>query len=262
MKYRVYSRIYRSNRIAAVKDLKSKKGSMIVEGAIFIPVFVVAAVVLVCLVKACWLQILVFNAAADQIKIAAANEMSVSAYGVSSELEDSGVDSSGLTLRSGGSVTVAGIPDIQRIDFSYDSRIALPVSNVKSIFLDNRILSRKWTGKDIEGTAFGFEAMERDEDADEVYVFPRSGGRYHSEGCRYVQSYAEKTVLSANIRKKYDACPLCTEGDEYDGQQIYIFRYGNSYHEADCHSVTKYVIRMDRRDAELKSYTSCSVCGG
>ena len=47
-----------------------------------------------------------------------------------------------------------------------------------------------------------------------------------------------------------------------EGAVVYYFRYGEAYHEAGCSTIEKYVVNMDRRDAEKRGYLPCSKCGG
>ncbi|MCI8283990.1 MAG: hypothetical protein HFE90_01790 [Firmicutes bacterium] len=227
------------------------------------PIFIAALATLVCLIKICLFQIIVFSAYADQAKIASVQDTDYVSYSSESVLRDSGLDLSGISLDGHYyGLMVEGITDVEKIVFSCNINLAFPFAGISREPLQSQIFTRKWIGQYVEGDVFAFEDMERDENADHVYVFPRSGGRFHGEGCRYINSYAQKTVLSNNLRDKYEACPLCTEGNEQNGQSVYIFRYGNSYHRTGCNSVDKYVICMDRSDAKAKGYSACSVCGG
>lgn len=250
-------------RIRLNKKFTEKTGSMLVEGAVFLPVFIAVSAALVCLIKACLFQIIVFSAYADQVKTASVQEGNKVSYNAETVLKDSGINTSAVSLDGHYyGLTVEGIPEVEKIVFSCDVKFAISVFGIGKAPVKNQIFTRKWTGRYIGGDIFSFEDMERDENADQVYVFPRSGGRFHGKSCRYISSYAQKTVLSTDIRDKYGACPLCTDGNERNGQNIYIFRYGNSYHKANCSSVDKYVICMDRSDAAAKGYSACSVCGG
>ena len=261
---------------------------MITEAAIFLPVFILSVLTLSFLIKAVWIQISVFEALTDE-----ARKSSVKAYvfenisdhlpqqlqgfaadasdrwiflqAVRAGLEDRGLDGNSLRIKNyrvtdtkTGNFDEA---DLIRAELVYDLRLDLPAP-VRGIRMSNVIYWRIWNGNDYSGDVFSFDRMAQAERGDIVYIFPNAGSRFHERGCRYVNSYAEKTRATADILKKYGPCPLCIEKEVSAGEIVYIFRYGNSYHREDCNSVEKYVIPMDREDASAKNYMACSVCGG
>lgn len=244
---------------------KERKGSMIVEAAIVLPVYIIAVVTLCWLVRACFLQTAVFSAVTDQI-----HRASVSIAGntglkssIRSALEDSGIEGSDYSqkpVETG--LTAAGVGGFEKLTCSYDTEIRIPLPFVRKIELENVILYHPWTGFSPEGTPLPFSDMENEESGRPVVIFPRTGERYHTASCRYANANPAETALTEEIRRKYGRCRICTEGDEIDGQTVYIFRYGGSYHESDCSSVEKYTMTMDLEDAKIKGYTVCKVCGG
>jgi hypothetical protein len=228
------------------KQMKIRRGSMLTEGAVFLPVYIIAVVTLIYLVRICWTDVLVFSTVENQVREASVGVNLNMFQETRSALNSAGADGSRLKIYS--------IPS--------DVSAKLPVSIRKNIVLENELVYRQWTGMSIDGEAFGYDRMEIDETGNTVYVFPRSGGRYHGRTCRYVNSYDVESVLSQEIKTKYSRCPLCTDGSEHIGNTVYIFQYGRSYHNADCDSVDKYVIEIDKADAVIKGYSECSVCGG
>lgn len=238
---------------------------MIVEASIVLPIYILAVITLCWLVKACFLEAAVFSTVTDQV-----HRTSVSIpgaiglrSGITTALEESGIESSLYSQQPVvGSYTAAGVSGFKRLEYRYDTKIQIPLPFVEEIDLDNEILYHPWTGYSKGGEPFSFSSMESDGDGVPVIVFPRTGGRYHTTSCRYANAYPTEVTLSPEIRKKYDRCRLCTEGDEADGQTVYVFRYGGSYHEADCSSVKKFTITIDLQDAKKKGYTACSICGG
>lgn len=242
---------------------KSRKGSAVTEAAMLLPVYIMAVVTLICLIKICWVDVIFFSAAENRIREASVQEISAICSSIKADAEKAGLNKDGADAYSlPGADAGYGIDSLENIYFSYDTKVGLPAPFGGKSSVKNMLVSRKWTGRLISGEAFGFERMEIDEDGTLVSVFPRAGGKYHGTGCRYVNSYAQEKILNDEIRAKYKACPRCTDGNEKNGKKVYIFKYGGAYHNADCDSVEKYVIEMDKADALLKNYTPCSVCGG
>lgn len=245
--------------------LKRKRGSMIVEAAIVLPIYVIAVVTLCWLVKACFLETAVFNTVCDQVHQASVSVTKSAGISgkIRSALDDSGVE--GSEYRHKGiarGIPVEGFGGFEKLRYSYDTRIRVPVPFVKEIKLENEVLYHAWTGYSPGGPVFPFSRMESDGDGSPVIVFPRTGGRYHDKSCRYVNACPSTVTLTSSVRRKYDRCRLCTEGNEADGQTVYIFKYGGSYHESDCSAVDRFTMTMDTGDAEKKGYTPCSICGG
>lgn len=268
-------------------NVYGRRGSMLTETAIFLPVFIISVLALAFLVKAVWFQVAVFEALTDE-----ARKSSVKAYvfekgsdnlpgqlnGFAADaasrqsflsaaragLGMRGIDESPLKIRNYriSDTGISGVSgDLVRVETEYDLKLNLPAP-VGGILIKNIIYWRIWNGRDDSGAVFSFSRMEQPENGRIVYIFPDSGNRFHDRRCRYVNSYAEEMRATPEILRKYDPCPLCMEGTASAGDRIYIFRYGNSYHRGECKSVKKYVIPMDREDAESKNYTPCSVCGG
>ena len=244
---------------------KTRKGSMIVEASIVLPIYIIAVVTICWLVRACFLEAAVFSTVTDQIHQASVSEAgTIGLQGkIRTALEDSGIEGEEYSQKSVQSnFTAVGVSGFQRMKYDYCTKIQIPLPFVEKIDLENEILFHQWTGFSKGGDPFSFASMESDGSGVPVVIFPRSGGKYHAASCRYANARPTEVVLTDTIRKKYDRCRLCTEGDEADGQKVYIFRYGGSYHESDCSSVKKFTMTMDLEDAKQKGYTPCSICGG
>ncbi len=246
-----------------MKGIRRKKGSMIVEAAITLPVFVILVVTFCWLVKACALEIAVYNTVENQVRQVSVIGTVPSPYAVRKELGSVQVNATGY--KENGVLpgySISGVGGFTKINFSYDTDIRMPLPLVKTIVLKNSIIYRSWNGYSNPGSPMGFEAMTASAAGDPVYVFPQAGEKYHARGCRVMNASAEAVTLNSDLRHRYGPCPLCTTGREPDGTGVYIFRYGSCYHKGGCSAVTKYFILMDRSDALSKGYTACSVCGG
>ncbi len=263
-----------------------KRGSMITETVIFLPIFIISILTLSSLIKAIYLQVFVFEALADEARKASvesyifgkgedllpdrikelfidAGNRQIFLYSIRSGLEERGIEAQNIRLNTYDfEKGFFGISDLTKVNVSYHMKINLPAAFIREISIENSLYFRSWNGESHSGAVFPFEQMLADEDGNIVYLFPNAGEKYHNKSCRYISSYAFEVTADGDLFKKYDACPLCIKGDVKYGETVYIFQYGNSYHRADCHSVKKYVIEMDREDALTKNFTACSVCGG
>lgn len=120
-----------------------KKGSMIVEASIVLPIYILAVITLCWLVKACFLEAAVFSTVTDQV-----HRTSVSIpgaiglrSGITTALEESGIESSLYSQQPViGSYTAAGVSGFKRLEYRYDTKIQIPLPFVEEIDLDNEIL--------------------------------------------------------------------------------------------------------------------------
>ena len=142
-----------------------------------------------------------------------------------------------------------------------ESNIDLPGNIVGDYELKSAFLFRGFCGKD-NSASTSFSSFASDLEHEKVYVFPERGTKYHRIDCTYVNSYPLRTLYSKKIKRKYKACGICHPDNLREGSSVYVFEYGSAYHTASCNSVDKYVVSMDRRDAQIKGYTACLKCGG
>lgn len=248
------------------KEGVEKRGSIITEAAIMLPVYIIAVVTFIYITRVCHTDIIIFSTVENEVRESSAQSFAPLFPGIGEAVDASGLDRRNFDISWIPSGIMDGseeIDSLYKVTFKYDTKIAMPAVFKRNVVISNAIVVRNWKGKEISGAeAFGFSRMASDESGNIVCVFPRAGGRYHGTDCRYVNSYAAEATLDAEIRKKYKPCPLCSDGNEATGSTVYIFRYGGSYHNSGCNSVDKYVIDMDRADAVIKNYSPCSVCGG
>lgn len=266
------------------------KGSMMVEAAIVLPIFIVAAAMLGCLVKTLWLNVFLVEACTDQMRLHCIMSPMEKEYlhkpsivqidafllekTIDRTLQKSGLKKGDLNIRampvrengasgSAGDTKFSNVKKgIVNINLEYDVKMNFPRKFVDALGLKKSIEAREWVGLEYDAEPFLFSDMEIDADSNMVAIFPNSGECYHDMSCKILVADKESVVLSKLIRRKYKSCPLCCEGNETDGQTVYVFKYGGCYHEEDCHSVEKYFITMDLRDAKIRNYRVCNICGG
>jgi hypothetical protein len=139
----------------------------------------------------------------------------------------------------------------------------LPLGMINGMEVSQQYRCRGFIGRTAEGSSLSFDEMEDNSSAIMVWLFPDGGKRYHTKSCKFVSSYPIQTVLNQMLRKRYEPCPLCGSAEAKDGTIVCCFQaYGEAYHLQSCPTVDKYVISMERNQAEARGYTPCLKCGG
>jgi hypothetical protein len=124
-----------------------------------------------------------------------------------------------------------------------------------------KVLFRAWVGSSQALSPKPWEEMERIGESRPVFVFPKAGEKYHSETCGFVSNMPTETLLTTAIRRKYDPCHLCGASDAADYELVYCyFRAGEVYHIGRCSLVDKFIVKMERTDAEERGYAPCMKC--
>jgi hypothetical protein len=152
-----------------------------------------------------------------------------------------------------------------QITFRVDAWIenGLPLGMTSGSAIEQNFRSRGFIGRTAQTTPLPFEEMEKNEEALIVWLFPEGGERYHRKTCSFVSSYPIQMILNSEIKKRYTSCPKCGSAQRDPGMQVYCFpAYGESYHLRECPLVDKYIISMEKNQAEARGYTPCLKCGG
>lgn len=154
------------------------------------------------------------------------------------------------------------INDLIRIRVNFEVRNIFSKILYKDFKIQQNFVSRAWSGKTSKGIIIDFKEMEEYIKSRIIYLFPRAGERYHSETCSFISSYPFEKILSKEILEKYSPCVLCNSNSMIIGEVSYIFKYGNVYHRSNCYKVEKYIVTMDKIEAEAKGYLPCYKCKG
>lgn len=255
----------------------SKKGGYIAEAAIVLPIFIVAVILLISIVpRAARCERLVYAICDEMTQENIQAHFFKSYMRCKSNLTDGAlralksddsfsVDRLGYChtdrVRSGRTSMV--IDDVITADFTAFITYLDPLSMGSDMEFSGKIKCRPYTGTERREEAMSREDMERDENSDPVYVFPKSGERYHRKDCSVLNPACEAAVFSQDIRKRYGSCSLCNSGEKSIGSTVFLFRQaGEAYHTGRCSTVDKYYIEMERSEAGEKGYTACLICGG
>ncbi|MDR0570911.1 MAG: hypothetical protein LBG71_06815 [Clostridiales Family XIII bacterium] len=248
----------------------SKRGSLIVETAIFLPIFIIGVLTVAYLLKVIAVQENVFHAFSDEMRnVAAEAEAIPYPLFFENDVKKRVLDENGdeveklrlseLSYRYG----LGGETEQIRAALRYDVGVKLPKSVIGSIPVSDVIVCRAFVGARNSGAPMGAEGIEEKKDSVTVWIFPKSGTKYHKEDCTYVANHPKEMALNEGVRKKYGPCKLCKPKDLPNGSLVYCFTAsGEAYHRGDCSAVDKYVESIEKDDAEAKGYTACAKCGG
>ena len=253
----------------------TKRGSMAVEAAVLIPLFVIGILTLGYLLKFCMVSEGVHHALTDEAhKIM--SQASVIPFPAGSEQdiirritdesrgEAQGVRAGRFLYRVPG-VSRGGraYTDLIAISVDYDTPLKLPRLFLGEVSGERTVLCRAFVGRTLGGAVKPFSEMEQDDGSGVVWVFPRAGERYHDKHCAYIENNPREVLLDRNIRARYTPCKLCKPEVRRDGTLVYCFETsGRAYHTGECTIVDRYVIEIGREDAVKQGYTPCSKCGG
>ena len=244
-----------------------KKGSYLVEAAITVPIFLIAVV--------CMSSIILMYACIEDCNFIAANEMrragaatiiadtAIEApFRVKKEILDghSIVESAQIT-DYGYRVTRWGADELIALSIMMKMKSKNPIGLLSEAEYEISMVTRAYVGR-----FRGDDAMSAEEfgsTGDAVFIFPKRGERYHSEGCRHLRAASTSGVLSPNIKRRYKSCPLCKSGQAGNGALIYYFpAAGEDYHLSGCPSLQRNYIEIERQVAIDRGYTACGTCGG
>ena len=254
---------------------KSTKGSIAVESAILLPLFIVGILTIGYLLKFCMISEGVHHALSDEARRIMA-EASVLPYpiGIEQEIVKRINDESRGEIKD---VKIDRflyrIPGVSKGGFVYTDLIAVSVSFETPLRLprllpldiegERTVLCRAFVGAVQNGAPKPFSEMENDDGGGMVWIFPRAGERYHGEHCAYIENNPREVLLDKDVRRNFTPCKLCKPDGRRDGVLVYcFFTSGKAYHTGDCTVVERYVIQIGKEDAESQGYTICSKCGG
>lgn len=248
-------------------SMAGPKGSMTVEAALTIPVFLFAVLCLIYLLEVQAIRISVHSAAQGAAKNAATDIVTVPVLNVfkfksdmvrmigAERLEGSIIQGGKSGLSCLGSLYYPSTGEIH-VRISYKIRLPFPGFTDIGVRQKDTFIVKAWTGytkPDVE-----------DEDGEIVYVTD-SGAVYHTNyQCSYLQlsiRFLPSTVLSG-IRNlsgaRYRSCEKCVHGSAMAG--VYVTDSGNRYHNSLNCSGLKRSIRAVKK-SKIYGKAACSRCG-
>ena len=222
------------------KSIRNKSGSLTVEAAIFLPLFIIGVLTIGYLLKVAMIEENVYHSFSDEShKLAAEARFNplfpvyekdlVSRLNEENNGEISNVTVGPtryrlLSLGMSGKVYT----DIIGVSVNYEIPLRLAPIFKKQIYGEETIVCRAFVGKDNKGEAKPFSEMEEKNDGVIVWIFPRAGEKYHGEDCSYIKNNPKEMLLSKKLRGQYASCELCNPAGLSNGSLVYCFTYGKA----------------------------------
>lgn len=201
---------------------KNKKGSLLVEAAITLPIFIIVVVTLMLtinIISSCnnivyQESLLIREISLDTIKVGKLSTLNL--VDLYNKIDEEDIDDFTINRFRNGYID-RGYDNLVSIESTSIYNILNPLEINSKIEFSSNIVGRQFVGKYEINDPLPLERFMSDEGSLIVTVFPRYGIRYHDSNCKYITEY------------KYD--------------EIYM--------EA-----------VELYEAELRGYTPCLVCGG
>jgi len=245
------------------------KGYYTVEAAVFLPLFILALLTIGYFIKIYGCSENVMHSAADESRRLAslAYDIKISP-GLESRLEERiSLENPDISWTDVDRFRYLheknGIHGLISFDVDYRMNVDFPLGLRNGFSGKEKIRCRGFIGAVRDADPISFADMEKDKRSLAVWVFPWSGRRYHKETCTHISSYPKQMMLNDDIRSRYSPCALCHPEKLGNGNFVYCFtRSGYAYHRGSCRLVDKYIVSMEKYQAEKRGYTPCLKCGG
>ncbi|MEG0430148.1 MAG: hypothetical protein RR536_00990 [Anaerovoracaceae bacterium] len=247
----------------------TKSGHYLVEVSIILPVVIVAILSVGYLMKVTSTEEKVMHIISDEIKLSM-----IGSYSIKKDL----VLPFKIESRIKNENTHVDETRIKRFRYLYGNNFnnglieianetvmksKMPLKLGREFTIQNQILGRGFIGDNERGSPMSFEEMESDGESYIVYIFPQDGKKYHGKNCTFVKAHETQLILDENIKKNYKACALCDSHNLTTGSVVYCFlKYGGVYHKANCTTIEKFTVNIEKFIAIEKGYLPCLKCGG
>ncbi len=242
-----------------------KRGSLFVETALFLPLFLAAMLLLISLIPLHSAGETVLYALCDEAERTMSAEESALALQIRLSVrtaEESGMVRGLWLTEYERELCVSGIEDCIRVALRYEVPLPFALSFIALPEVEENVLCRAFTGMDAKGEPCGHAWLERELGYEAVYVFPKYGERYHAADCQTIRSFAQQCFLTEDLRRRFAACETCRPAELPNGSVVFYFPLGGkAYHRSSCPQVEKTYVEMDLEEAVAQGYTSCGLCG-
>jgi len=254
--------------------ISSKRGSLLVDAACCLPIFILSMVLLLYLLVQCGVE------ETSAYVLARSAHSCVAATALVGEADRDAILKSSFGLSFAQrlqSEQTNGRPDVFVYYISSGNIITLPKSHVKidqvviaQAKLKNALPAQKWSLADPRAKQYavfrpfvGESKQISIDDKTYVYVFPKRGTRYHIRSCSTLREGEISAILNARIRRTYAPCKLCHPETLPDGAAVSLYAQASHvYHRQNCATVKKSYIYIPKSEAISAGYTPCILCGG
>ena len=248
--------------------LNKIRGSVTIEAAFGIPVFLFAALCLIWLIEIQSIKISIISAAQSAAKSAAEDTAVIPVLNTIKLKSDIvsliGEERINRSIIRGGSSGISCwksyvSPDTgeMNITVEYEIMIPLPVMGSPSAGLKESFVISSWYGRNNERMG---------EENGEIVYMAENGSVYHEDyNCSYLRlsiwyvPYEELDIIRNESGGRYHACDKCVIGQAMTG--VYITENGNKYHNSlGCSGLKRTIYAVKR--SETGGARGCSRCSG
>lgn len=245
----------------------NKEGSYIVEATITLPIFLIAMIVMCSIIS-------IYSCIEDANYISANNLRRAAVEALVKKADAS----TPIRIKSQLSKEHSQIKNLHLFSYQYrkekfcnDEIIAIdadlnlnsknPLGLMSLATYRMRTVTRAYVGKIRDVSPMSSEKFASNDVG--VYIFPQNGEKYHNKSCSFLYSKCRGVVLTAAVKHKYEACPVCKSKKILNGNVVYIYPdYGTCYHMKNCHVLERNYVEIAKDVAERRGYIPCNKCGG
>ncbi len=237
------------------------RGSLIVEAAIFLPVFIIGILSMALIMRYIAMGEEINHHLLLEAQGASAEAHFIGPYVAKTHLAAKVNDINNRSFFADQVDTKIVTDNVIFLQAKYTPTKRLPLDFIGERVLEQQILFRCWVGTAPTIDPMPWDEMEKEEESENVFVFPRAGERYHKESCTYITNSPIELLLSSQVKNRYSPCKLCEARSTPMYNVVYCFtKTGQVYHVATCELVDKYVIEMEKGHATERGYTPCMKC--
>ena len=254
--------------ISNKEDIMNKKGSVTIEAAFGIPLFLFAALCLIWLIEIQSLKISIAAASQSAAKSAAEDTAVIPVLNTIKLKSDIvslvGEERINRSIIKGGSSGISCwksyvSPDTgeMNIQVEYEIMVPLPVMGSPAARLEESFRISSWSGRNNE--------LIGDGNSEIVYMTENASVYHEDYNCSYLRlsiryiPYKELEVIRNESGGRYHACGKCVMGQAMTG--VYITENGNKYHNTlGCSGLKRTIYAVKR--SESGGVRGCSRCSG
>ena len=246
----------------------NRSGSYILETSLCLPIFMIAVIVMTsvillyaCMENACYIMSNEMRRAAAEARTSPS--AALVPVRVSESIRDSAAQIKETSVQDYGYlVTRNGIDKLIVLRIRLRLKVDNPLRLLSEAEHDVALATRGYVGKQRKNEPMSAASFESN-DSEPVFIFPKSGRKYHSAGCTYVRAGYVHQPLTNSTKMRYSGCDVCESKKAGIGYVVCIFPHaGGAYHLPTCKVLDRRCIETEKRVAEKRGYAPCSKCGG